>query len=149
MKRRGFLSLIGAAATAPMIPVLPTAATGGTVLRFNQFTYGLAALHTRIEGGLPLSEMARRFHLSPLQAQALADRLVADGFATRSGGVLTANRPFVQARGFGRSARQVRTERRLRRVVRQDIGQEMPPMLAHLRKISADYGLPLHPARLS
>ena len=146
MKRRRFLSLVGAAGAVPMIPALPSVAAApvaapATVISFNQFTYGLAALHTRIEGAVPLADLAKRFGLSPSQTEVLAQRLVSDGLAARSGGTLTARHPIVQGRGFGRGAGQASARRQQTRA--------MPPLLAHLRKLSADYGMILAPVRLA
>lgn len=148
MNRRGFLQMIGAATAAPLLPALPVAAAPAAT-QLNSFTYGMVALHSRIEGGLPLAEMARRFRLSPAQANYLADRLVSDGFATRTRTVVTARKPFVQSHGFGRMQARARTERQIKRRHNNDADKPMPPMLAHLRRLSADYGLTLRPARLT
>ena len=139
MKRRSFLSMIGAVATVPVLPALPSVAAVAPV---NQYTYGLAALHAGIEPGLPVDEMMRRFRLSSAQAEALADRLVSDGLATRNAGVVKSKRMFVQNRGFGHRAERARP--RATRHSRPDVS----PLLAHLHDMCTACGLPLSPRAL-
>lgn len=131
MNRRGFLSTLGAALAAPLIPALPSAAP----VAVNRYTYGLAALHTRIESALPLSELAKRFSLTAAQSRALAGQLVADGLVTQQGGTLHATRPLTTR------AAKAATVRRAKAKAQTPAQSTQDPMMAYLHGLCERCGI--------
>lgn len=135
MNRRHFLSLVGATATAPMLPALPAAQP----LAVNRYTYGLAALHSRFEPGLSLADLAKRFHLTGAQAQNLAQRLVADGLVTPQGSMLRGTAMFGQTR----------TPQMPHRANTRRTRPNLPPLTAYLHRLCRANGLCIHPRALT
>jgi hypothetical protein len=130
IKRSDFLSLVGAAVSAPLMPnvsrAAPIAAAGGAAI-VNQHTYGMAALHLRMRPSMTAADLTARFNL-------LADQVQAQGFGsalTRTKGQKTRYRD----RSHGRQRIQTRAQ------APTDPSFSIP----HLRCVYVSNGTLLHP----
>lgn len=79
MKRRNFLSMLGAAMTAPLMPVKPLAAAPAAVAGYNRYQYGLAVFHARTRASLSIADLMGRLNVSSTTAEALMAEMKAKG----------------------------------------------------------------------
>ena len=83
MKRRNFLSMLGAAVTVPMIPVPAMAGASATATAaaagYNRYQYGLAVFQARSQASLGIADLVARLHISTAQAEAMLGEMRASG----------------------------------------------------------------------
>ena len=79
MKRRSFLSLIGAATVAPALPSMGSSAAVQTAVGYNRYMYGLGVFQARTRAGLTTADLMARLHLTPAQASAMMREMTARG----------------------------------------------------------------------
>jgi len=78
VKRRGFLTMLGAATLAPALPAVsaPAAAT------YNRYMYGLAVFHARTRAHVSAAGIAYRLKVTTAQAEAMMVEMTAKGMIT-------------------------------------------------------------------
>ena len=88
MKRRSFLSLIGAASAAPVLPGQAFGAVAKTA-SYNRFMYGYAVFKARHGGAVVASDLAAALKVTSGQANAMIAEMTRDGILrkTTSGAV--------------------------------------------------------------
>lgn len=85
MHRRNFLSMIGAASVAPMLPAIGASAPAAAMVgSYNRYQYGLAVFHARTRNGLKAADLIAKLRVNPVQAQAMMGEMSASGILTRS-----------------------------------------------------------------
>lgn len=79
MKRRKFLTMMGAATLAP---VLPTASTPAAVLAggYNRYQYGLAVFHARTRANISAAGIAHSLKVTMPQAEAMIGEMIKSNF---------------------------------------------------------------------
>ena len=77
MKRRNFLSLLGAAGTAPLLPLPANAASAS--LGYNRYMYGLAVFHARTRASLSVADLVTWLRVSTATAEAMMGEMSARG----------------------------------------------------------------------
>lgn len=77
MHRRFFLSLLGAGATAPLLPI-GASATAATA-SYSRTIYGMAKFHAQTRTGLTAADLAGRLKISMATAEGLMGELTAKG----------------------------------------------------------------------
>lgn len=87
MKRRSFLSLLGAAGVAPMLPVPAGSAPVAAV--YNRYTYGLAVFHARTRASVTAADLVAKLRVSAATAEAMMGEMTTKGVIV----------PAVQAAG--------------------------------------------------
>lgn len=101
MKRRHFLSLIGAASAAPLVPVAGSAAPAATVVGYNRYMYGLAVFHARTRASVSAADLIGKLRVSSATANAMLSEMRAKGVLVSSlkagAGTMRAARPNGQA----------------------------------------------------
>ncbi len=148
MKRRGFLTMLGAAVAAPVMPSLGSAAT--TAASYNRYTYGLAVFHARTRAHVSARGLSHCLKVSLPQAEAMIAEMSAKGMVRpvlgAAGGHVRAVSNILKPDMWGleRTARQARSRTRRARIETQDRGVA-DPMMAHLHQICRDYGMALSP----
>jgi hypothetical protein len=102
MKRRNFLSLIGAASLAPTLPAFgaPAAVAAG----YNRYMYGLAVFHARTRNGLTTADLMARLKVSSVQAQAMMGEMSASGVLSSVTGSARVAAPIAQRKPYVRKA---------------------------------------------
>ena len=99
MKRRNFLSLLGAAGAAPLMPVPVSAAPAAAT--YNRYMYGLAVFHARTQASVSAVDLASKLRVSPKIARALVREMQAKGVVSpalkAAGGVMRAVSPNPMA----------------------------------------------------
>lgn len=93
MKRRSFLSLIGAAAAAPALPSMGAASAATATAAYNRYQYGLAVFHARSSANLAAGDLATHLRVSSVQARAMMGEMSASGILTRGS---TASMPYAR-----------------------------------------------------
>lgn len=73
MKRRRFLSLIGAASAAPFLPV--GAAASSAAASYNRYMYGLAVFHARTRATISTADIGARLRVSAVTAEAMISEM--------------------------------------------------------------------------
>jgi len=149
MKRRRFLSLLGAAVAAPAIPV--SAAATPTAAIYNRYTYGLAVFHARTHAHVTARGIAKRLSVTPAQAKAMLSEMASAGLV-KPVGVTGTNMRAVSnilkpdAWGLDAATRRARADaRRARKTApaQQSRFQEpdLSALLAHLRRVCRAHGM--------
>lgn len=87
MKRRNFLSLIGAASLAPALPSF--GASSAVAAGYNRYMYGLAVFHARTSAGLTTADLMSRLGISTPQARAMMGEMTKRGVLSGGAGVVT------------------------------------------------------------
>ena len=77
MRRRSFLSLIGAAGLAPALPSVGAAAP--VAAGYNRYMYGLAVFHARTRASLSAGDLMARLKVTAVQADAMIGEMTAKG----------------------------------------------------------------------
>ncbi|MGB3244170.1 MAG: hypothetical protein WBB25_06535 [Sulfitobacter sp.] len=77
MKRRNFLTLIGAASLSPALPAF--GARASAAVGYNRYMYGLAVFHARTRVGLTMTDLMARLGVSSSQASAMLSEMTARG----------------------------------------------------------------------
>jgi len=91
MRRRHFLTTLGAAAVAPALPALGAGApVAQAAAGYNRYQYGLAVFHARTRAGLTAADLMGRLHISAAQAHAMMSEMSASGVLTRGAGIARA-----------------------------------------------------------
>ena len=148
MKRRGFLRMLGAAAAAPLLPAIPSAATAAA--GYNRYQYGLAVFHARTRAHVSARGLAYCLKVTPAQAQAMIAEMSAKGMVTPvtgSGGSVRAVSNILKPDmwGLDKSMRQARS--RARRSNRMDRTEAVRPTdwIDYLRDLCRAEGMTLQP----
>lgn len=149
MKRRKFLSLIGAVTTAPLMPTLGAT----TPQAYSRTMFSRAVMHARLRPHVSARGIAYRLKVTVPQAEKMIAEMASKGMVRpvlNGGGVhVRAMSAIVkpQAWGAGDAARRSRTNQATAR--RADLTGshqiECSSMLAHLHQICLDYGMFLSP----
>jgi len=149
MKRRGFLQLLGAAATAPLLPTATLAQAAG----YNRYQYGLAVFHARTRAHVSARGIAFRLKVSIPQAEAMIGEMVDKGLVKPVFGGpnvrAVSNILKPDAWGLDAHARKMRAAERKAKHLQADATQMqadgLSDFLAHLRQICVKQGMSLHP----
>ena len=102
MKRRKFLSLIGAASLAPALPTFGAPASTSVAAGYNRYMYGLAVFHARTRKSLTTADLMARLKVNSVQAKAMMGEMSAHGvFSSVTGSVRIATttaqrKPYVR-----------------------------------------------------
>jgi len=151
MKRRSFLTMLGAAVTAPALPVAASSAPAAVV--YNRYTYGLGVFHARTHAHVSAAGIARRLRVTPAQAKAMISEMSSAGLVkpvgiTGSNVRAISNILKPDAWGLDAARRKARSDARRSRMseASQDrrFGEpDLSELLAHLRRICVGHGMHL------
>lgn len=149
MKRRNFLGMFGAAATAPLIPTVATATP-----IYSRTAFSRAVMHARLRPHVSARGIAHRLKLSLPQAEGMIAEMASKGMVrpiAGGGGVhMRAMSAIVkpQTWGTGAAVRNARanaaTSKRAQMVERPS--SDPTPLMAHLHSLCEEYGMTLGPA---
>lgn len=151
MKRRRFLSLIGAAATAPLAPALPQAAP-----LYSRTMFSRAVMHARLRPHVSARGIAYRLKVSTTQAEGMIAEMATKGMVKpvlNGGGVhVRAISSIVKPQLYGvpEAARRTQMSQAAKAQARLTgdagpTGVNLSAMLTHLRGICRDAGHTIHP----
>lgn len=154
MKRRGFLTIFGAAAATPFLPM--SAASAPVAATFNRYTYGLAVFHARTRAHISARGLAHCLKVTMPQAEAMIGQMAHEGLVNP---ILGASNGSVRAVsnilrpdtwGLETAARQARSAQRQARLQSQSertttTGADLSRFITHLRQLCVDQGMTLHP----
>ena len=79
MKRRNFLTMIGAATLAPALHSLGGTPVATAAAGYNRYMYGLGVFQARTRAGLTTVELMTRLKLNKVQAEAMIGEMTASG----------------------------------------------------------------------
>jgi len=79
MKRRNFLTMLGAAASVPLMPAPALTAAPAVAVSYNRYQYGLAVFHARTRSSLGVADLMSRLNVSGATAQAMMVEMKASG----------------------------------------------------------------------
>lgn len=155
MKRRKFLSLIGAATAAPLVPSLGAASSGAL---YSRTAFSRAVMHARLRPHVSARGIAYRLKLSVPQAEAIVAEMASKGMIhpiTRGGGVhVRAISAIVkpQTWGTGSAAHNAHSNAKTTKraaAPRHQRPAAASPLMRHLHKLCRDQGLRIHPRAMS
>lgn len=147
MKRRNFLGLFGGAIAAPLMP-LPALATAQA--GYSQAAMHGAILHAQTHSAFSIWNLAKTLNLPIAQAEALMGDMAKRGIvgplqgATFGGRWATSNVLLRDTLAASKAVQQAKTKTPEFNTHSQAEG-DLSTMIAHLRKVCIDYGMPLHP----
>lgn len=149
MKRRGFLTIIGGAVTAPFLPAVAAAPAGGA--------FQVAVAHAQKYPVISVSGLSKRGNLSVAQAEQMIQRLAREGMVklvgpSRNGSVRAASKIMINDPwGLARTSQprpQVQTNKprqSANAAQGRSTAGDIPPWLAHLHDLCRTQGMALHP----
>ena len=150
MQRRRFLSLIGAAGAAPLIP--GAAAASGTGALYSRTLYSRAVMHARLRQHVSARGIAFRLKVPLAQAEGMISEMAAKGLVkpvVNGAGVhVRAISSIVQPHAYGAGSGVRQARRRARRLRIGDDRSQTSPLMDHLHGLCRRYGLPLSPRAL-
>ncbi|WP_424941543.1 hypothetical protein [Aliiroseovarius sp. S253] len=79
IKRRNFLTMLGAAATAPLIPARALSAAPAAAVGYNRYQYGLAVFHARTRASLGVADLMSRLNVTGATAEAMMAEMKSSG----------------------------------------------------------------------
>lgn len=147
MKRRQFLSMFGAAAAAPLMPAL------GSAAGYTRTTYELAIAHAKKYPLVSVGGLSKRIGIATPQAEAIIKQMSSEGLL----GILNPTRPgTVKATskictkdvwGLRRTSepRAVQADKAQAQDRRSSAEPNISAMFAHLHKLSTSCGMTLSP----
>ena len=145
MKRRGFLSMVSAAAVAPVLPAISAPAVSAT---YSRYMFGLAVFHARTRAHVSAAGIAFRLKITTVQAEAMIAEMATKGMVTpvlgKPGAVRAVSnivKPGIWDVTNSASSSPHRTKDALHS---SDIAQTRS-MITHLRTLCAGQGIPLAP----
>lgn len=112
MKRRGFLTMLGAAVTAPALPAVSSAPAAAA---YNRYMYGLAVFHARTRAHVSARGIAYCLKVSTAQAEAMIAEMTKNGLVKPvfgAGGNVRAVSNILNTDTWGTSGVARRAERR-------------------------------------
>ncbi|SEW46011.1 hypothetical protein SAMN04488515_3426 [Cognatiyoonia koreensis] len=152
MKRRSFLTALGAAIAMPVLPSLPAA----QVASFNRYTYGLAVFHARTRAHVSARGIAHCLKVSVPQAEAMIAEMARNGLVKPVFGGpnvrAVSNILKPDTWGLDKAARQARAQVRKDRIAPPrtahkslTLETDLSRLIAHLRQVCRDQGMTLSP----
>ncbi|MEO9864875.1 MAG: hypothetical protein ABJO29_03210 [Yoonia sp.] len=148
MKRRGFLTMFGAAIAAP---ALPMAAPAPAAAVYSRYMYGLAVFHARTRAHVSARGLALGLKVSTTQAEAMIAEMTANGLVKSvgfSGGNVRAVSNILKpdAWGLDKAARTARsTARKAKQAARaMELESDLSPLTVHLHQICRKAGYAVH-----
>lgn len=144
MKRRGFLSMISAAAVAPALPAMAAPAVTAT---YNRYMFGLAVFHARTRAHVSAAGIAFRLKVSTIQAEAMIAEMATKGMVTPVLGKPGAVRAVsnIVKPGIWDNAKAAEKTQSQTPDGTDGHTQGTPSMIAHLRQMCAGQGIALSP----
>lgn len=148
MRRRGFLTLLGAAAVAPALPV--AAPRVAVAAPYSRFAFGQAVFHARTRAHISPAGLVRRLKVSTAQAEAMISEMSARGMVRPilgSGGSVRAVSNILKPDAWGLAQARARTIARMKEA---EASRAQGPQLAetwldHLRQVAVQNGFALGP----
>ena len=137
MKRRNFISLIGAAVTAPLLPRPVFAAPLAPAVVPRAYPYGLAVFHARTKSTVTAAHLAKHVQVSPAKAEQMIARMLRENHivAGATSGTYSAADPYRQNPAVKARAR---SNAQARKVARTTANAD-PSMLVYLRDMANAY----------
>lgn len=151
MKRRSFLTMLGAAVAAPLTPAI------GSAAGYSRTTYDLAILHAKKFPLVSVGGLSKRIGIATPQAEAIIKQMSSEGLLgvlnpTRPGTVKASSKIFVNpnaglAKAYER--RQTHTKTVRDETAHTQSQPKVSVMFEHLHKLCASNGMTLSPRCLS
>jgi 3-isopropylmalate/(R)-2-methylmalate dehydratase small subunit len=119
MKRRGFLTMLGAAVAAPALPAVSSAPAAAA---YNRYMYGLAVFHARTRAHVSARGIAYCLKVSTAQAEAMISEMTKNGLVKPvfgAGGNVRAVSNILNTDTWGQAGVTRRAQRRERGDARQ------------------------------
>jgi hypothetical protein len=89
MKRRHFLSMLGAATVAPALPAFGAqGSVAAAAAGYNRYMYGLAVFHARTRASVSAVDLISRLKVSAVQANAMMGEMSASGVLSQATGAV-------------------------------------------------------------
>lgn len=147
MKRRSFLSLLGAAIATPALPAAAPAAS------YSRLTFGIAVLHARTRAHVSARGLAWCLKVPLPQAKAMLSEMAARGMVTPVGlsGQMRAVSNILQPQAWhvaGQPADPAASKTKAMQPNAPDTTPELPGWLRHLRGVARAEGHRLQTARI-
>jgi len=155
MKRRGFLTMLGAATVAPALPSVAAPAVTAT---YNRYMFGLAVFHARTRAHISAAGIAYRLKVTTVQAEAMIAEMTGKGMVTPITGspgqvraVSNILKPGVWDTSEVQKAAKVRKDlqQQAQAKAKAEEDAKTPDWLSHLQSICVGEGLALHPRCLA
>ncbi len=142
MKRRGFLSLLGAATTAPLLPTLPASASAG----YSRTLFSRAVAVTRMKPHVSARGIAALLRIPASQAERMLTEMTARGIVVPvpggAGVHVRASNAIVRAAGMRAAAQQ---SQRPKAPSNTPDTLQPSPLMTYLHTLCTNYGLTLSP----
>lgn len=146
MKRRNFLGLFGAVATVPFLPQISVARVAQSGAYSGAAMHG-AIMHAQTHGAFSVWNLAKTLNLPIAQAEMLMGDLAKRGVigplqGTTFGGRWATSKVLLRdSLAASKALHQSKPKKQNTDKAEADLST----MIAHLRQVCIDYGMPLHP----